>query len=192
MQLRSQLSVATGASTHTGPNDSNEDCHGVRIPDEPDLTTKGIAAVIADGVSAADEGKQAAEICVKGFLNDYYDAPEAWTCKTAGTKVISSINRWLYSLGQSYTSDGHGYVSTFSAIVLKGSTAHFFHVGDSRIYRIRENRIEKMTRDHTVQYGRQEERLARAMGMDTNVGGGVSLRRMQSWRSVHSDHRRHS
>lgn len=169
MQLKSQLSATTGIATDAGPNESNEDCLGVRIPIEPDLTTKGIAAVIADGVSAADEGKQAAEICVKGFLNDYYDAPEAWKAKTAGTKVINSLNRWLYSLGQSYTSDGHGYVTTFSALVLKGSTAHFFHVGDSRIYRMRAGNLEQITRDHTVRYGKRKQGLARSMGMDTTI-----------------------
>lgn len=169
MQLTSPLSAKTGIASDAGPNDSNEDCLGVRIPKEPELTTKGIAAAIADGVSAADEGKQAAEICVKGFLNDYYDAPDAWSAKTAGTKVINALNRWLYSLGQSYTSDGHGYVTTFSALVLKGSTAYFFHVGDSRIYLIRSGNVEQMTRDHIVRYGKKKQGLARSMGMDTNI-----------------------
>ncbi len=169
MQLKSQLSVKTGVATSAGPNESNEDCLGIRIPQEPDLSTKGITAAIADGVSAADEGKQAAEICVKGFLNDFYDAPEAWTTKTAGTKVINALNRWLYSLGQSYTNDGHGYLTTLSAIALKATTAVFFHIGDSRIYRIRDGHMEQMTRDHTVRFGKKKYGLARSMGMDTNV-----------------------
>ncbi|MCH6258294.1 protein kinase [Puniceicoccaceae bacterium K14] len=169
MKINTKLVVDAGCSTDAGDNDANEDSLGVRIPDGLDLGLKGMTAVIADGVSAAEAGKQAADICVKGFLNDYYSSPEAWTTETAGIKVISSLNRWLYSLGQGYSSDGRGYVTTFSALVVKAMTAYVFHVGDSRIYRFRNGKLEMLTRDHSVKFGKGNVGLARAMGMDTKV-----------------------
>lgn len=169
MQLQSKLKIEAGMASVPGPNESNEDCLGVRVPDDEQLVTKGVAAVIADGVSAAEAGKQAAEICVQGFLNDYYDAPEAWTVKTCGTKIAVSLNRWLHSLGQSHTSDGRGYVTTFSSIVFKGESAYLFHVGDTRIYRLRKGDFEQLTRDHSFRLGKDKTGLARAMGMDTRV-----------------------
>ncbi len=47
-----------------------------------------------------------------------------------------------------------GYVCTLSALVLKGRTAHVFHVGDTRIYRAaRGDALEQLTEDHRVWLG---------------------------------------
>jgi len=61
------LEIKHGSYSIAGVKDQNEDASGVVIPDEPLLTTKGIAAVVADGMSASDDGKQASEGCVKSF-----------------------------------------------------------------------------------------------------------------------------
>lgn len=169
MHLTSTLRIKSGMHSDAGPNEANDDCLGLRVPRGMQLASKGIAAVIADGVSAAESGKQAAEICVQGFLNDYYDAPEAWTVKTCGSKVALALNRWLFGLGQSHSRDGRGYVSTFTAVVLKGQSAHLFHVGDTRVYRLRAEQLEQLTRDHSFSFGKGGTGLARAMGMDSNV-----------------------
>ncbi len=169
LQIQSALKIEAGMSSDAGPNEQNDDCLGVRVPEGVELGTKGVAAVIADGVSAAEHGKQAAEICVQGFLNDYYDAPEAWTVATCGNKVLHSLNRWLYGLGQSNSRDGRGYVTTTTALVFKGESAYVFHVGDTRIYRLRKHAFEQVTRDHSFSYGKGGSGLARAMGMDTGL-----------------------
>ncbi|MDQ8187167.1 bifunctional protein-serine/threonine kinase/phosphatase [Pelagicoccus sp. SDUM812002] len=169
MPLEFALKIEAGMSSDAGPNEQNDDCLGVRVPEGIELITKGIAAVIADGVSAAEHGKQAAEICVQGFLNDYYDAPEAWTVATCGNKVFQSLNRWLYGLGRSNSRDGRGYVTTMTSLVFKGGSVHIFHVGDTRIYRLRGDDFEQLTRDHSFSYGRGGTGLARAMGMDTGL-----------------------
>lgn len=164
-----QLSIALGMATEAGPNESNDDCLGARTPEGPELATKGVAVAIADGVSAAEAGKQAAEICVQGFLNDYYDAPDAWSARAAGAKVATAINRWLYSLSHGSGRDGRGHLSTFTAVVFKGESAHVFHVGDTRLYRWRRGDFEQMTRDHSFNLRAGGAGLSRAMGMDTAV-----------------------
>ncbi|MDQ8203789.1 bifunctional protein-serine/threonine kinase/phosphatase [Pelagicoccus sp. SDUM812003] len=169
MQLKSALKIEAGMFSHAGPNEQNDDCLGLRTPEGMELLTKGVAVVIADGVSSAEAGKQAAEICVQGFLNDYYDAPEAWTVATCVFKVLQSLNRWLFGLGQSNSLDGRGYVTTVSGLVFKGESGHVFHVGDTRIYRLRGESFEQLTRDHCFRYGKGGGGLARAMGMDTGV-----------------------
>ena len=37
-----------------------------------------------------------------------------------------------------------------SALVFKSTTAHIFHVGDSRVYRLSGNTLEQLTNDHRV------------------------------------------
>jgi len=168
MHLASQLEVTAAQATEAGLKAQNEDCIGLRIPDQHLLTMKGITAVIADGVSAAEAGKEASETCVRNFISDYYTTPDAWSVKTAGQKILDALNRWLYS--QSH-SQGHkrGYVSTFSTLILKSQQGYLFHVGDTRIYRLRDGELICLTRDHSTSIDEQTTYLARAMGMDNRL-----------------------
>nr|BAL53547.1 serine/threonine protein kinase [uncultured Gammaproteobacteria bacterium]BAL54427.1 serine/threonine protein kinase [uncultured Gammaproteobacteria bacterium]BAL55756.1 serine/threonine protein kinase [uncultured Gammaproteobacteria bacterium] len=129
------------------------------IPAEPELTYKGIAAVIADGVSACEDGKVASETCVKSLLWDYYATPDSWSVKHAVEKVLSATNRWLYS---------HGLASTLSVLIAKSTTGYLFHIGDSRIFRLRGGTLEQLTQDHRWGPGASRY-LARALGIDLNL-----------------------
>jgi len=159
-----------GQATCAGKKPRNEDSLGIRIPsDSNQLAGKGIAAVIADGVSAAEAAREAADLCVLGFLNDYYSTPEPWQVKTAGQRVITALNRWLFSEGQSFRDEGRGFICAMSALVVKGSHAHLFHVGDTRIWLLRDGRLSLLTRDHTQRVAGKHEYLSRAMGLSLNL-----------------------
>jgi serine/threonine protein phosphatase PrpC len=163
------LKVKTGSYSIKGIKEDNEDCLGTLIPEEPGLTNKGISVAIADGMSGCDDGKQASQCCISGFLNDYYSTPDSWSVKTAGQKVLSATNTWLYSQGIARSSSNKGLVSTLSAMVLKSTTAHIFHIGDSRIYRLRKGNLEQMTRDHRVWASENTNYLNRAMGIEPRL-----------------------
>lgn len=165
MHLTGRIELATGLFTSAGPKPQNEDCLGIHIPDAALLPTKGIVACIADGVSAASAGKEAAESAVLGFISDYYETPESWEVKTAGQRVLTALNRWLFSQGQGFRAAEKGCVTTFTAIVLKSRTAHVFHIGDSRLYRHRDGELEQITRDHASQVSEETCYLTRALGL---------------------------
>lgn len=164
MHLQSQLSLTFGQYSQAGLKPVNEDCIGIKIPAQTELTMKGAVAVIADGVSAAEAGKEASEMCVSNFISDYYATPDAWSVKTSGEKIILALNRWLLSQSQI-----KGHVSTLSALILKSQTAYLFHVGDTRIYRLRKGQLECLTNDHTTAINNDTVYLARAMGMDNHI-----------------------
>jgi eukaryotic-like serine/threonine-protein kinase len=82
--------------------------------------------------------------------------------------VLKAVNSWLYAQGQRRGSD-RGMVTTFSGLVLKAGTAHIFHAGDSRISRLRDGRLEPLTREHRVQVSKGHEHLSRAFGIDQNI-----------------------
>ena len=63
-----------------------------------------------------------------------------------------------------------GYVCTFSALVIKSTTAHLFHVGDSRIYRLHPKALEQLTEDHRVRVSSEQSYLGRALGVQTHAG----------------------
>ncbi len=74
----------------------------------PLLGTKGLAVVIADGVSGSGAGREASAACVYGFLNDYFSTPESWSVKTSGQRVLGALNRWLCGQTQhNYATDSH-------------------------------------------------------------------------------------
>jgi serine/threonine protein kinase len=139
------------------------------MPEEPLLTTKGVALVIADGVSAAEAGKQASEIAVQNFLTDYFDTPDAWTVKTSAHRVLTAINRWLYSLGRGFTHAQRGYVTTLSTLIIKSHSAHIFHIGDTRVWRLRGGQVEQITHDHALRINDRDTQLTRAVGLDLNL-----------------------
>jgi len=143
---------------------------GLRIPEEPVRTLKGIAAVVADGVSSAEAGREAAELCVQSFLSDCYSTPDSWSVRHSARVVLTALNRWLYAKSHATQLGAQGYLSTLSALVLKSHTAYLFHVGDSRIYRIRGRRIERLTRDHVAGIGEHKHFLSRAVGMAADLG----------------------
>lgn len=167
--MTTTLTINAAQYSEKGIKEHNEDACGIRIPEGSILTTKGIAVAIADGVSSADAGREAAEACIKGFFSDYYSTSESWTVKTSGQKVLGALNRWLYSQGQSSLGSAQGMLTTFSAIVLKSTTAHLFHVGDSRIWRLRDGELQCLTRDHQTWGGSERRFLNRAMGADLSV-----------------------
>ena len=164
----SALNLSLGQATDAGTKPDNEDHFGAIIPTDTLLENKGFAIAIADGMSGADGGKEASQMSVRMFLDDYFSTPETWTVKSSVTKVMASLNSWLFSQSQQYTSR-HGMVTTFSAMVVKSRTAHLFHIGDSRIYRLRGKDFEQLTQDHRQWVNQNKSSLRRALGIDTNL-----------------------
>ncbi|PCH98801.1 MAG: protein kinase [Rhodobacteraceae bacterium] len=170
--MADDLSISIGAYSDRGRKEINQDFHGTLIPQHPVLGIKGIATAIADGISSSQVSQEASESAVKSFLTDYYCTSDAWQVKTAAQRVIAATNSWLHAQTKrsqnAYDMD-RGYVCTLSAMVLKSRSAHIFHIGDSRIYRLSGGSIEQLTQDHTVILSADEQYLERALGMAANV-----------------------
>jgi serine/threonine protein phosphatase PrpC len=167
-----KLQISIGQHSDKGRKEINQDFHGVLIPDEPLLSTKGIAVVLADGISSSNVSQEASESAVKSFLTDYYCTSESWSVKTSAQRVMAATNSWLHA--QTRRSDyryekDKGYVCTLSAMVIKGTSAHIFHVGDSRIYRLAGNALEQLTNDHRVTISSQQNYLSRALGFNLEI-----------------------
>lgn len=164
-----RLKVSTGAFTDRGQKSVNQDFHGGITPGANTLTMKGTCFAVADGIGSSDVSQVASETAVKSFLSDYYCTPDAWSVRQSGERVLAAINAWLWDQTRKSRyrdAPDRGYACTFSAIVLKGSVAHLFHIGDTRIYRIRDQAAEQLTHDHTLWVSRQEQYLSRVLGAD--------------------------
>lgn len=169
--LLSRLDITLAQFSDRGRKAENQDTLGARIPAPEQtalLATKGIALAIADGVSSSAAARQASQAAVSGFLTDYYATPDTWRTQQSAMQVIRSLNQYLWGQSRNSIRD-EGYLTTFSALVLKGDKVFSFHVGDSRIYRVRDGLLEQLTRDHTQKIDRNTTYLSRALGADTAV-----------------------
>lgn len=150
----------------------NQDFHGACMPREPLLTSKGCAIALADGISSSEVSGVASESAVAGFLEDYYSTPEPWSVKTSAHRVLAAVNSWLYAQTRAspyrYDRD-RGYVCTLSALVVKSATAHVFHVGDGRVYRLDGGALEQLTNDHRIHIAGDRSYLGSALGAEEHV-----------------------
>ncbi|MCX7156499.1 MAG: bifunctional protein-serine/threonine kinase/phosphatase [Rhodocyclales bacterium] len=170
--MSTELKLSIGQHSDKGRKETNQDFHGVSLPKEPQLSAKGVAVALADGISSSDVSHVASESAVAGFLEDYYCTSEAWSVKTSALRVLSATNSWLYSQtqqGQGRYDKDRGYVCTLSALVIKSTTAHIFHVGDGRVYLLRDNSLEQLTNDHRVYVSQDKSYLSRALGFNSQL-----------------------
>lgn len=168
-----QLKVSLGQHSERGRKEVNQDFHGAWIPQEPLLGAKGIAIALADGISSSAVSREASEAAVRGFLESYYDTSQALSVKKSAQQVLQAVNSWLHSQTRQsplrYEERDRGYVCTLSALVLKSTTAHVFHVGDTRVYRLREGSLEQITQDHRLVVSADKSYLSRALGADARL-----------------------
>ncbi|SDR87311.1 serine/threonine protein kinase [Halopseudomonas litoralis] len=166
------LQIALGQASDRGRKAVNQDFHGACIPAEPQVGLKGIALALADGISSSSVSHIASQTAVTGFLVDYYSTPDAWSVRQSAQRVLAATSSWLYSQtrqSEHRYDNERGYVCTFSALIIKSATAYLFHVGDSRIYRLRGGELEQLTRDHRLRVAADTSYLARALGISQHL-----------------------
>lgn len=167
--MTTALDIAIGQHSIAGRKEENQDSYGILLPDGDLLALKGMAAAIADGISGSAAAKEASETCVKNLFTDYFSTPDSWSVATSAGRVLGALNRWLFAQSLSrYGSEG-AMMSTLSCLILKERTAHIFHIGDSRIWLLREGRLRPLTRDHRRPLDGGQGHLMRAMGGEANI-----------------------
>ncbi len=162
------LSVVLGYSSLLGPRPRNEDFCGVVTPEGAELETKGILAAVADGVGGQQGGREAAEYTVRNLLSDYYATPDTWGVPQALDTVLKAQNRWLMAQG-AVRCGLSGMATTLSALILRGSRYYTVHIGDSRIYRLRDGVLARLTTDHVWDHPEMQHVLKRAIGLDAHL-----------------------
>ncbi len=141
--------IRSSALTSAGcVREINEDTVSVVCPAQRSgLLTRGLLAVVADGMGGARGGSCASETAVRvsvgWYLESDRDPPDALK------RALQAANHAVYSLSQEdLTLEGMG--TTCVAVVLTPKQAWIGWVGDSRVYLFRDQRIFQMTEDHSV------------------------------------------
>lgn len=166
----SELELRYSSICEAGIKPANEDAVAVNLPGDAHLLAyKGACFALADGVSTAEAGQQASERAVNRFCREYTQTPDSWSVAYSATQLLATINNELYELSHQFVHEQKGYLTTFTALIIKSQTAHFFHIGDSRLYHWRDGVLAQLSQDHTTVLSGQRQFLGRALGMDERV-----------------------
>ncbi len=162
------LKITLGQASATGLRERNEDFFGATTPAGEQLATKGVLLAVADGVGGNAGGREAAEMTVRGVLSDYYATPETLGVATALDRVLTALNRWVISQASSHHAMS-GMATTLTLLVLRGRHYISAHVGDTRIYRLRNGEMKQLTTDHVWDRPDMRHVLKRAIGLDQQL-----------------------
>ena len=123
--------------------------------------------MVADGLGGQNAGEVASKMAVDNIQShlNYKENPLVGEYKEEFSKDtnrmlsgISLTNSAIYEAGQR-NSEQQGMGTTISSVFINGDVMSLAHVGDSRIYRIRGERLEQLTTDHSL----VEEQLRRGL-----------------------------
>jgi len=151
--LNTPLSLEIAARTDPGTLRSlNED--SIATVDELGLL------VLSDGMGGYQSGDVASRITTQVIVEGLTQALKDKTHQDSGVAaiveaVVKRANRAIYLEGESraqreHTSREQAMGSTLALLLLKNNHVTLAHIGDSRIYRLRANRLELLTHDHSL------------------------------------------
>lgn len=116
----------------------------------------GMAFVIADGLGGHAAGEIASRLACEEVVSSYYQdglplqdhaGSHEWKVRKLKKAILSAHDKIIHMASEK--GEWRGMSTTLSALVLTENRALIGHVGDSRIYRSRNNASERMTVDHT-------------------------------------------
>src|SRR5262245_31254606 len=162
------LSVGIGYASDRGGRPDNQDFAACYVGMPRQQLTIGLVAALSDGMGGAKGGRVAAELAVRGFIDACLGQPATIGISRLGARAANAVNRWIHSLGRS-DPGLNGMACTLSALVLCGRSTHLVHVGDSRVYRLRDGELDLLTTDHTLGAPGTTHALTRAVGAQDSL-----------------------
>lgn len=147
MQIRPGIEL--GALSDVGcRRENNEDWFAYWEPsDDSQFETKGRLAIIADGMGGYEGGQEASRLAVETIEEIYADSAGSQP-QTALVSALQAAHERILEHASERPAL-HGMGTTCTAIALLGSHLYYAHVGDSRLYLVRNGSISRLTHDHS-------------------------------------------
>lgn len=135
-----------------------------RNANEDSLFTRGNVFVVADGMGGAQAGEVASKAAAESFDRELPQAPP----ERVLAETIEGANRAIHEQARRDPElAGMGTTTTAMIVDLEAEEVAIGHVGDSRAYRFRAGRLERLTRDHSlVEEMRRKGQLTDAQAED--------------------------
>jgi serine/threonine protein phosphatase PrpC len=141
-------SVTSFAMTHVGSwRGQNEDAYCVETSVHADASSRHLLAV-ADGLGGHGHGDIAARTAIDAAKAEFQKwrggSPEHFI-----SGAVRRANEEVFTAAQGQA-EWAGMQTTLTAVAVEGDTLAVGHVGDTRLYRVANNIVEVLTRDHSM------------------------------------------
>jgi serine/threonine protein phosphatase PrpC len=147
MKVRDGIEVS-GQSDIGCLRKNNEDSFGYWEPeDDREFARKGRLAIVADGMGGYEGGQEASRLAVDTLVGTYrdFDGDDPQQALIEGLQAAhDEIRRYGFAHPAL-----HGMGTTCTAVAIVDHALHYVHVGDTRLYLIRDGQITQVTRDHS-------------------------------------------
>lgn len=138
---KQQKAIAFAARSDIGRRSNNEDAVYA-------LENNGkYVFAVADGMGGCLGGEVASRMAIEN-LKDFFPVDEDKILSKL-KEVILLANKRIFERSSS-SQEYSGMGTTLSVAVISGEKLHIAHVGDSRIYRVRDNEIMQLSKDHSL------------------------------------------
>jgi serine/threonine protein phosphatase PrpC len=136
--------------TSAGPvRTTNEDNLFFWQPEnDEDRLQRGAIAIIADGVGGQAHGELASRIAVETALATFQRLNPANPPRQVLKQIFEDANLAVYEAGMESRAGGR-MATTLSVCLFRGKELAVGHVGDSRVYLVRNEQIKRLTDDHS-------------------------------------------
>ena len=129
---------------------NNEDSCLIFPPWNGKAIKKQICAfAIADGMGGENSGEIASQLAVSGVKNWLIEYNSKEIQISDVEEMFNIVNSEIWDYAQSH-SESKGMGTTLTFFIIKGEKAIVGHIGDSRLYRLRDNTLEQITSDHSL------------------------------------------
>ena len=155
---------------------NNQDSHvEVLVSDKMSLQQRGHLFIVADGMGAHAAGELASEMATQGVSHQYYKYRDLSSAE-ALRKAITNTNVEIRRRGAENV-EFYNMGTTISSLALLPQGAIIGHVGDSRVYRLRNGLLEQLTFDHSLVWEmRRSGRLPKDGSGDAAIPSNVITR----------------
>jgi serine/threonine protein phosphatase PrpC len=128
---------------------NNQDSFAVVVAgDEANFRQRGHLFMVADGMGAHAAGELASKLATDSVPHTYYKLREE-APPTALQRALLDANEKIHERGNA-NPEFKGMGTTCTALVLLPQGALIAHVGDSRIYRLRGDKLDQLSFDHSL------------------------------------------
>jgi protein phosphatase len=145
LELGFELALATDVGSE---REDNEDAFGFHIEGPG-----SVVFAVADGVGGYEGGELASRMAIDGVIGAYRTSPADWGAAKRLSRAAQRANIEIYDRAIVVTELSR-MATTLTAVSVDGGVLHAAHVGDCRLYLIRDGKITQLTKDHTVAAGR--------------------------------------
>jgi serine/threonine protein phosphatase PrpC len=108
----------------------------------------GLLVVVCDGLGGNKAGNVASKLAVETISKTFQSLNSAEYLDRIRFSILEANKIVIEESNKDF--DRKGMATTVETLYLKGDTAYWGHVGDSRIYYLKNNKLKQLSKDHSL------------------------------------------